>query len=227
MATSSKFDNSTFEQKAGLRRALRRLLRRRRTLPVICETHGGTGRLFAACYADVGAGVVFERDGAKASLLARQRPTWAVYEADCVPAIRAGAGRHLEINVLDVDPYGDPWPTIDAFLGDLAPGSARPRPRRVWIVVNDGLRTSIRYGRAWADASMAEAVRRFGNDLFDRYLEVCRWRLEKQAAGAGYSLRRWVGYYAGGHAHMTHYLAELERASRMSSRDVQPSQVKR
>ena len=126
MKTQQK-DNTTFPFKLSLRKqALREL-----DAPVVMETHGGWGKLSANCYASF-PGVVFEQLPEKAAFLARQRPNWAVYEADCVRAIREGAGNHLDVNFLDLDPYGEPWPVLDAFLE-----SDRRLPARLVIVWSD------------------------------------------------------------------------------------------
>jgi len=174
--------------------------------PVIMETHGGFGRLYRACYDSIAHGVVFEKKPERAQLLALQRPTWAVYQADCVMAVAGGAGAHLPVNVLDCDPYGDPWPVISVFFD-----SDRPRPDVVFVVVNDGLRQKVRMGGAWGTKTLSDAVSRFGNDLHDYYLDVCKVLLAEKAARAGYSLSRFVGYYCGHAQQMTHYLAVLNR----------------
>lgn len=173
--------------------------------PVVMETHGGMGKVFSACYPTVTSGVVFDKDPDKAGFLARQRPTWAVYEADCVAAIAGGAGAHLMVNVLDVDPYGDPWPAIGAFFE-----SERPRATRLCVAVNDGLRQGVRMGGAWHVGSLLSAVRRHGNDLHGIYLDVCQEMMAEKAAQAGYRLDRFAGYYCGHSQLMTHYLALLE-----------------
>lgn len=175
--------------------------------PVVMETHGGAGVLYRACYSHVSCGVVFEKNADKADILARQRPTWAVYEADCEKSLSAGVGAHLEINVLDIDPYGEPWPTIEAFFT-----SERPRANRLWIVVNDGLRHKIRLTGGWSVDSMRAAVARFGNNIDRIYLDVCTWLLAEHAKAAGYALRRFQGYYCGAGDQMTHYAALLEQA---------------
>ena len=198
-----KRNNSTFKEKVALRRVM---LRQMSESPVILETHGGLGRLWAACYAGVGAGVVFEKDEDKAAYLARQRPTWAVYEVDCVRALAGGVGAHLEVNVLDLDPWGEPWPAIGAFFE-----SERPRAARLWVVVNDGLRDCIKTGRAWRVESLQGMVQHYGNDLFARYLDVCRELLTQKAAQAGYSLDRFAGYHCGAGGIITHYLASFSR----------------
>ncbi len=195
-----KRDNSTFKQKAALRKATMKRVEN----PVIMETHGGTGRLFKVCYRSVKSGVVFEKHPGRGGLLAYQRPTWAVYEADCVAAIAAGAGAHLEVNLLDLDPWGDPWPAIEAFFN-----SERPRAEKLWVVVNDGLRQKVRMGGAWSVGTLQPMVAKYGNDLHRRYLEICREMMETQAARAGYTLTAWAGYYCGHIKMMTHYLAEL------------------
>ena len=169
---------------------------------------GGEGKLFNACYSHIERGVVFEKSWQKAELLARQRPTWAVYASDCIAALQLGAGRHLPVNLLDVDPYGDPWPVIDAFLT-----SERPRPENLYIVVNDGLRQNIRLGTAWTVETLKPIVRRYGNNLYDKYLDVCFALMGEKAAQAGYSLRSFDGYYCGFQEQITHYYAVLHRRS--------------
>lgn len=182
----------------------RLMLRRIAEALVILETHGGRGHLWTMCYSSIAAGVVFEKNPERAAILARQRPTWAVYEADCVGAIQAGAGAHLNVNVLDVDPYGEPWPVIGAFFE-----SDRPRADRLFVVVNDGLWQKVRLGGSWAVESLRSMVARYGNDLHPIYLEVCQEMIKEQAAKAGYSLTAWAGYYCGHLKMMTHYLAEF------------------
>lgn len=172
---------------------------------MVLETHGGIGKLWSVCYGAVAGGVVFESDPRRADLLAKQRPTWAVYEADCVSALAVGVGKHLAINLLDIDPYGEPWPAIDAFFK-----SERQRVARLMVVVNDGLRQKLRIG-AWNVWSMQEVVGRRGNKFADVYLDVCRELLESKAAQAGYSMGRFHGYYCGHGQQMTHYIAELIR----------------
>lgn len=173
--------------------------------PVVMETHGGYGRIYLDCYAGIADGVVFETDENKVLLLAEQRPTWAVYQANCELAIRGGAGAHLPVNLLDVDPYGDPWVTIDAFFR-----SERPRPDRMVVVVNDGLRQKLKMNGGWSTHSLAGMVDRRGNDaLYDDYLDVCRDLMEQKAALADYHLDSFTGYYCGHARQMTHYLALL------------------
>ncbi len=174
--------------------------------PVVMETHGGYGEIFKRCYRGVASGVVFEKKPNKAEILARQRPTWAVYEADCVKALGADAGGHLEINVLDVDPYGEPWPVLTAFFT-----SDRPRAQQMAVVVNDGLRQKVKMGGGWSTGSLKAVVSRYGNDkLYANYLDVCRELLEESVSQAGYGLTHWGGYYCGYAKQMTHYAALLE-----------------
>jgi hypothetical protein len=193
-------DNSTFREKAALRR---------RALgwiddPVVLETHGGAGKLYRAVYAHVAQGAVFEQDERKAEVLAGQRPTWAVYQGDCVAALADGAAGWLPANILDLDPYGEPWPALRAFFQ-----SERPRPGRMVVVVNDGLRQKVRAGGAWSVGSLARVVQRFGNDLHDRYLEACHWLVTEEVRPAGYAVTHFEGYYCGHNQQMTHYLAVL------------------
>jgi hypothetical protein len=204
MAETQKRDNSTLSLKASLRiKALRELER-----PVVMETHGGYGKLYARCYSHLGVGVVFEKRPEKAAKLAQQRPGWAVYEADCTMALSGGVGAHLPVNFLDLDPYGEPWPVLDAFLE-----SKRTLPERLVVVVNDGLRQKCKLNGGWTVRSLQPIVDRIGNGaLYEKYLEVCRDLVKEKAARAGYTLRRWTGYYCGFADQMTHYAAVLERA---------------
>lgn len=204
MAQSKQLDNSTGNLKAMLRR---QVLEQMEAPPVVMETHGGAGALFNRVYRGLEQGVVFEKDPAKCELLALQRPTWAVYEADCLAALQGGVGGHLEVNLLDMDPYGEPWPVLNAFLE-----SERPRARVLWVVVNDELRQTIRLGRAWSVRSLEHVVSRRGNDLYSKYLDVCRELIKEKAEAASYELTRFSGYYCGAMQQMTHYAARLELA---------------
>lgn len=196
-------DNSTFAAKAMLRReALKRIAD-----PVVLEAYGGYGKLFTACYSHLETGVACEKDEAKADFLALQRSTWAVYQTDIEQTI-CSIGRHLPINVLDVDPYGDPWPVVDGFLASFADG--RTRPNRLALVVNDGLRQKIGMGGAWSTPSLQWAVGRFGNRLYDKYIDVCREMIKEKSGEVGYTLARFAGYYCGHNQQMTHYLAIVE-----------------
>jgi hypothetical protein len=200
-------DNQTFRHKKALRlKALEMLAARGITQPVVMETHGGAGVLWNACYPTLAQGVVFEQEPGKVARLAKQRPTWAVYEADCVSALRGGAGAHLAVELLDVDPYGECWPTLEAYFS-----STRPLPPVMVLVVNDGLRQTLALQRAWATASMQGAVGRHGNDLHPIYLEVCEELVNEKVAAAGYRVNHFAGYYCGVHQNMTHFLALLER----------------
>lgn len=195
-------DNSTFRLKASLRKKALEYLDN----PIVMETHGGTGKLFDACYGSVTNGVVFEKNPKKVKLLGLQRPTWRVYEADCIGAIKAGVSDDLPVNLLDIDPYGNPWPVIDAFFG-----SERERPKLLCVAVNDGLRQKVRRAQSWDVGSLQSAVNRYGNDLHPIYLEVCQEMLKEKASEAGYNLTRFAGYYCGHTKQMTHYLGVLER----------------
>jgi hypothetical protein len=198
-------DNSTFEQKKRLRLVMLRKIEK----PVVMETHGGIGKLYASCYSTIRDGVVFERDPAKADFLAHQRPSWAVYRCDVVRALRAGAGAHLDINFLDLDPWGMIWPTLDAYFS-----SKRQFPGRLGIVVNDGLRQNLKMHGAWANKSMQGIVSKYGNDsMFKRYKEVCREMLADRVIRQGYVIEQWASYYAGSQKNMTHWAAVLAKRS--------------
>ena len=169
------------------------------------ETHGGYGKIFDRCYFDIETGVVFEKNSRKADMLGKQRKTWAVYQADCIEALRGGAGSHLEINFLDIDPYENPWEVLDAFLE-----SDRPKAETLIVVVNDGLRQKVRIG-AWDVGSLQGVVSKYGNDLESVYLEVCQELMAEKAVKAGYDLDRFYGLYCGYNKQMTHYYAKLKQ----------------
>ena len=205
----AQLDNSTGPQKSLLRR---KLIAAMAEEPVILETHGGWGRMFAECYSGIEAGIVFEKDPRKAGRLALQRPTWAVYEADCVRAISDGAGAHLTVNFVDIDSYGECWPTVDAWFSPCRDGaSKRPRAERLYLAVNCGLRHKLRLGGAWDTGSLAEMVLKYGNGLHDIYLQVCEEMIEIKAAQVGYTLSRFGGFYTGHLKQMTDFFAILER----------------
>ena len=196
-------DNSTLRLKTQLRRnALEEI-----EAPVVMETHGGFGSIFLRCYFGIRNGIVFEKKPDKTAVLAKQRPTWAVYECDCETALRSGIGAHLDINFLDLDPYGEPWPILDAHFG-----SSRPFPHRLAVVVNDGLRQGLKMNGAWNVGSMAGVVSKYGNNaLYKNYLEICQELMQEKAGQVGYTLTRWAGYYCGHADQMTHYAAILEK----------------
>lgn len=198
-----KKDNSTLDLKVSLRRNLLKEIAN----PVVMETHGGMGVIGAQVYFGISSGVVFEKDATKADALAMQRPTWAVYECDCVMALRADVGAHLPVNFLDCDPYGDPWSVIDAFFE-----SNREFPSVLGVAVNDGLRQKMKISGGWNVRSMASVVERHGNRyMYHNYLSVCKELLQEKAGQRGYSLTRWAGYYCGHLGQMTHYAAKLNR----------------
>ena len=199
-------DNRTLSEKIMLRQTALRLLRDEP--PVICETHGGRGDVFASVYAHVEDGAVFETDPDKCVLLAHQRPTWAVYEADVVMALEAGAARHLRFNLVDVDPYGEAWDALEALLS-----SERPLADRLVVVVNDGLRFTARGGAAWQAERLAPFVLRYGNHAVWREYpdRICRELMGRTAALGGYAVRRFESYATGLEGKMVHMLAELAR----------------
>jgi hypothetical protein len=200
----AQIDNTTLQQKVALRISL---LKRLAQTPVVMETHGGNGRVFDRVYPTVTQGVVFELDPVKAERLAQQRPTWSVYQGKCEQAIEDGLGSHLPCNLIDVDPYGEPWPAIESFFV-----SERPRAQRLAVAVNDGLRQKLRLQGGWAVRSMRQAVERFGNSrMCEQYLEVCKWQLSRLAERQDYRLTHWTGYHCGSNGDMTHYAAIFER----------------
>ena len=130
-----KVDNSILRQKIALRLATLKGLPE----PLVMEAYGGVGRIWMSCYSQFSKGIVFERDRAKSSLLAKQRPNWAIYEVDCERALAAGAGAHLALNFLDFDAWGSPWDAIRGFFR-----SERPFPQDLRLVATDGMRLNLK-----------------------------------------------------------------------------------
>jgi hypothetical protein len=178
--------------------------------PVVMETHGGYGEVYRRCYSGFESGIVFEKDPAKSSVLARQRPTWRVYECDCRKALESGIGADLLVNVLDCDPYGNPWEILDAFFSH-----ERERVPVLLVVVNDGTRQLLKANGAWKVKAFEGMLGRFENNSFySEYLTVCRALMEEKAAKAGYAVDRFLGYYCGWAKNMTHYAAFLKSSLR-------------
>lgn len=196
-------DNSTIRQKIALRKAALKFVSGQ---PVVLESHAGAGAIWKKCYGDVTRGVAMEKDGHKASILAMQRPTWSVYMCECVAALGAGVGSHLPVNFLDLDPYGEPWPVLDAFLS-----GHKPTVSTLVIAINDGLRHRLKRGGGNTVGSMATVVPKFGSRLNSRYLQVCEYLMNEKATAAGYRLARFTGYYAGALDAMTHYASVWTR----------------
>lgn len=169
------------------------------------ETHGGYGAVWRRCYAGIEQGVVFEKDPLRTARLAQQRPTWAVYECDCEQALSAGVGFHVPVNFVDFDPYGEPWPAIDAFFS-----VKRDWPQVLAVAVNDGLRQKLSMGGGWDVESMRSMVAKYGaKAMYENYLIVCQELLQEKAGQVGYTLTGWAGYYCGYLGQMTHYGAVL------------------
>lgn len=142
---------------------------------------------------------MFERQIVKCRQLARSRPNWRVYGGDNVPAIRAGAGADLPVNVLDVDPYSDPWPALEAWFG-----SERVRPPEVVVIVTDGNAHSLHRGKAWTLAGGRAQAWDAGG-----YLAMARHQLGMLAEPHGYEMTEWAGYACGTFNRLRHYAARL------------------
>jgi hypothetical protein len=203
-----KKDNGDLPQKVLLRSQVLDDLRERGVTPVVVETNGGWGELYRRCYSDIPEGVVLEKDGEKAKHLARQRPSWATYAGDNVGALSVGVGAHLEATVLDADPYGDPWPLLEAWFG-----SRRRHAPVLGVIVTDGLGMRVRRGWLWRTASARTMVEQYGNQLDDaEYLRASADRLGRLVRPVGYQVDHFGGYRCGHADQMTHWRARLRRA---------------
>ncbi len=209
MTDFARHDNLSFKQKAMLRQSAVQHLRALGIEPVVLEGYGGWGMLYDACYADVAAGCVFEKEPAKTIALAAQRPTWAVYEADSPAALSLGAGSHLCYTLADFDPYGDPYPAIQAFFS-----SPRPFANTMMLVVMDGLRWKTRSASGWQSATLAPLLEEglFGNhELWDKYEQVAEALCIRSVGPAGYRVVTFSAYSAGTGQKLCHWIAKLVR----------------
>ena len=198
-------DNNTLLEKSHLRKEM---IARLRSEPCVLETHGGTGELFLRCYSDVEKGAVFETDPKKAVMLLKQRPTWAVYETDCIWSLHNGVASHLEVNFVDFDPYGMAWNVIRAFFE-----SERPRAEKLTIVVHDGVRQSLKRFGGGSIECFTEVVEQIGEiELYRDYLSVCEKMLFEFASKAGYKAQEFGGFYSKKDTDQTHFFAELYRS---------------
>lgn len=198
-----KVDN----QHVGLKVALRAHCLTAAAVPdlVVCETHGGYGILGRACYPQA-TGMVLDRDPARASALARLRPTWRVYCAESASVLAAGLAADVAFTVLDCDPYGQPWPTLAGFFA-----SPRVFAARLAVICTDGARQKMRLGgfdmrgwEPWQD--------RFGPNLWGVYLFCCKERFAGLVAQAGYTVTWWHGQYSRT-GQQTYFAAALRQLS--------------
>lgn len=202
---AEKKDNTTLRYKVSLRMKLLEHIEN----PVVMETHGGFGDVYRRCYSGIDVGIVLEKDPRKASALARQRPSWMVYECDSLIAIQGGVANLIPINFLDVDPYGDPWNILDGFFDTI-----ESKPDKMAVAVNDGLRQKLKRNGGWSVGSMQDMVQKYGNaELYRNYDKICMELMNEKAAKAGMTIDRWWCYFCGYANQMTHYGVILKRLS--------------
>ena len=175
--------------------------------PVVMETHGGVGKIYNKCYSDLAPGVVFEKNRKKCEFLVKQRPSWAVYCVDSEKALIAGVGFHLPVNFFDVDPYGDPWPTINAIFDNKD-----NLPAKFGLVVNDGLKRFLMMGRGWASKSLAGWVEKVGNKgMAENYAKIVKEEITNRVNKINGEIKKWALHSSGHGGQMTHYAAVLVR----------------
>lgn len=202
-----KRDNDSFPQKVSLRKTALDKMEKEGIEPIILEAFGGFGDIYETLYHPYTAGVVLEKDPIKAHHLARQRPSWSVYQADCETALALGAGKHMVFTLADFDAYGDVWPAVNAFFR-----SDRPFAERMFVVANDGLRWLAGNGGAWKSGTLAPLVQEgWGNNLYTEYLGVSEELLRRAVGPAGYTIDFFDGYYAGTGGKLCHWLAIVNR----------------
>ena len=200
-------DNPTINHKVALRRRALDLLRDDGiTDPAILECYGGNGEVWKKVYSTLRRGVVFDVDPNKAFRLAKQRPSWSVFEGDCVAAIEQGIGDHLAFDLIDIDPYGSHFPALRAFLT-----SKRPRKDRFVTVINDGQRQAVQINLSWKIPALKSQVAKHGNNLYPIYREVCEDVWREWADELGYAIPTLYSFYAGDKHNMTMLLGVWEK----------------
>jgi len=182
----AKKDNQHFALKVALRKEA--LLHADVPL-VVCETHGGLGKLFQACYRHADTGLVCDKDPDRVASLARDRPRWRVYEGDANIVFTAGLGADIAWPVLDCDPYGEPWKVLEGFFL-----SARLFAQTMAVIVTDGGRQKQRIGGTSFGWQPWEA--RYGKNLWNIYLRCCQERFVEIIVQAGYDIVWWHGRYS-------------------------------
>lgn len=198
-----KKDNAGIQEKLRCRRAALAALGA--SGPVL-ETHAGFGVIGGKLYGSDG--VAIEKDRGKAEALAAERATWRVYCGDSARALRDGLAAEVPFSFIDLDPYGEPWPTIEAFLSHRR--SVAPR---FAFAVNDGLRQKIKITGGWDVGSLVAACECFGSGFYRNYLEVAEWNLRRLCHAAGVEVAEFRGFYGGFLGQMSHYYAVVNAPS--------------
>lgn len=198
-----KQDNSTLRQKVALRRAVLKKIQR----PVVLEVYGGAGVVGDYVYREVSRGVVLERCPTQTDLLARKRPQWSVCEGDSLTLLRAGIGDHLPVNLVDIDAYGLPWDSLDAFFSGW-----KRWGDPLWLVVTDGSVLRAKMANGPQDECFRELRQRFGGMVHQDYPQKAGWFLTKKAADVGYSVSGFRAVTCGYSQQMTLWSACLTPA---------------
>jgi hypothetical protein len=98
----------------------------------ILETFSGEGLMYDGCWS-MFSGACIDSDAAKARDSARSRPRWRTYCGDTGRALSAGWLSSVAFDVVDIDPYGEPWPYVRAFFD-----TERAMPDQWWLILTDG-----------------------------------------------------------------------------------------
>lgn len=182
--------------------SLRLNLRQHIPQPYIIELYGGKGLMYTHCWNDT-QGVVFEKDPKLIDTLATVRPSWRVYQGDTVKALQAGVCSSVipQHVILDCDPFGSPWPAIEAYIRALI-----VPPIVLGLAVTDGAIQKVQLTGGWDVDGWSPHVLKYGNDIYDRYLFFSKMRLEALLKPQGYTLISWHGVY-GDRKHVAYYAA--------------------
>lgn len=147
----------------------------------ILEAFAGSGEMYSALW-HRWAGFTMDKDLAKVTRAAKQRKRWGCYQGDTLRALEAGWLENIEFKLVDFDPYGEPWPALQAyFAGHLAFHSP-------WVAVcTDGY---------WSQRNLASKSRclfgygggRFSGMSDRAYIEICHDFVRSLASRYGQEL---------------------------------------
>lgn len=163
--------------------AIRRLAEAAAPPGPVLETHGGTGWLASTVYAGR-TGIGIELNQRKAAARARILPAWWSIVGDSASVLRSGALRWFAPAIIDVDPYGDPWPALEAAAAGVSV------PPAVVLAVTDGLPRALQI-RDYRVPSLRADIAAHGLDYVREYYEeICRRRIQRLFPA--YTIDRWV-----------------------------------
>lgn len=173
--------------------------------PRILECFGGYGVLYDRIWRKNDAtGAVIEKDAERARHLAEQRQKWVVVRGDCEIVLQAGFCDWLAFDILDCDPYGEPWKAIRAFFGNRVYADA------MFVVATDGLVYDLQRGAR--SLMMRPFIEKYGREFVKvNYGMVAEELLTNIIKPRGFEVRDFKFHKQN---RLAHWTAKLERVVR-------------